>query len=191
MIKALPIIQRIDQYNNFDADAFLGRCTIEVTKVECDTPSLNTIPGAATITCDRRISRGESIEALLAEIEPMISDVKGASARIDREEVTTYTGYHIECVDYFPSWVLEEEHPLIQAGVAAYREMFGGEPEVGRWDFCTNATHLCGRMGIPAIGYGPGDSSLCHSTDDKVPVADLLNAIRFYAALPLFVPKHD
>ena len=44
-------------------------------------------------------------------------------------------------------------------------------------------------MGIPAIGYGPGDSSLCHSTDDKVPVAELLDAIRFYASLPLFVPK--
>ena len=119
----------------------------------------------------------------------MIADVKGASARIDNENVTTYTGYNISCTDYFPSWVLPEEHPLIQAGVAAYRGMFEREPVVGRWDFCTNATHLCGRMGIPAIGYGPGDSSLCHSTDDKVPVAELLDAIRFYAALPLFVPK--
>jgi len=189
LIKSLPIMDRIDKYNDFVEDPFLGRGTIEVTKIECDTPSLNTIPGGAVITCDRRISCGETIEELLQEIEPMIADVKGASARIDTEHVTTYTGYQMECVDYFPSWVLEQQHPLIQAGVAAYRGMFEREPVVGRWDFCTNATHLCGRMGIPAIGYGPGDSSLCHSTDDKVPVAELLDAIRFYAALPLFVPK--
>lgn len=189
LIKAIPIMQRIDQYNDFVEDSFLGRGTIEVTKVECDTPSLNTIPGGATITCDRRISCGESIDELLAEIQPMIADIKGATSRIDNEQVTTYTGYDISCTDYFPSWVLPEEHPLIQAGVAAYRGMFEKEPVVGRWDFCTNATHLCGRMGIPAIGYGPGDSSLCHSTDDKVPVAELLDAICFYAALPLFVPK--
>ena len=189
LIKSLPIMDRIDKFNDFVEDPFLGRGTIEVTKIECDTPSLNTIPGGAVITCDRRISCGETIEELLQEIEPMIADVKGASARIDTEHVTTYTGYQMECVDYFPSWVLEEQHPLIQAGVAAYRGMFEREPVVGRWDFCTNATHLCGRMGIPAIGYGPGDSSLCHSTDDKVPVSELLDAIRFYAALPLFVPK--
>ncbi len=189
LIKSLPIMERIDKYNDFVEDSFLGRGTIEVTKIECDTPSLNTIPGGTVITCDRRISCGETIEELLKEIEPMIADVKGASARIDTEHVTTYTGYQMECVDYFPSWVLEEQHPLIQAGVAAYRGMFDREPVVGRWDFCTNATHLCGRMGIPAIGYGPGDSSLCHSTDDKVPVSELLDAIRFYAALPLFVPK--
>jgi len=189
LIKSLPIMERIDKYNDFVEDPFLGRGTIEVTKIECDTPSLNTIPGGTVITCDRRISCGETIEELLKEIEPMIADVKGASARIDTEHVTTYTGYQMECVDYFPSWVLEEQHPLIQAGVAAYIGMFEREPVVGRWDFCTNATHLCGRMGIPAIGYGPGDSSLCHSTDDKVPVAELLDAIRFYAALPLFVPK--
>jgi putative selenium metabolism hydrolase len=189
LIKALPIMERIDRYNDFEEDSFLGRGTIEVTKVECDTPSLNTIPGAAVVTCDRRISCGESIDDLLAEIRPMIEDVSGAGARIDKEQVTTYTGYQIECTDYFPSWVLPLEHPLIQSGIQAYRETFRREPVVGRWDFCTNATHLCGRMGVPAIGYGPGDESLCHSTDDKVPVNELLDAIRFYAALPLFVPE--
>ncbi len=189
LIKAIPIIQRIDQYNDFEEDVFLGRGTIEVTKVECETPSLNTIPGGAVITCDRRISCGESIDDLLDEIKPMMEGISGASARIDKEEVTTYTGYQIECVDYFPSWVLPEEHPLIQSGMQAYREMFEREPVVGRWDFCTNATHLCGRMGIPAIGYGPGDESLCHSTDDKVPVNELLDAICFYATLPLFIPQ--
>ena len=186
LIKALPIIEGIDKFNDFVEDPFLGKGTIEVTKVDCKTPSLNTIPGEAVITCDRRIACGESIEDLLNEVKPFIENIEGVKAEIDTEKVVTYTGYEITAVDYFPSWVLEEDDPYVQAGAAAYEGLFGKRPEITKWDFCTNATHLCGRMGIPAIGYGPGDETLCHGTQDKVPVSELLDAIKFYAALPLF-----
>lgn len=186
LIKALPIMDGIDKFNDFTEDPFLGKGTIEVTKIDCKTPSLNTIPGEAVITCDRRISCGESIEDLIDEVKPFFAHIPGVKAEIDTERVTTYTGYDITCVDYFPSWVVAEDHPYIQAGVEAYRAMFGKEPVVTKWDFCTNATHLCGRMGIPSLGYGPGNSTLCHSDEDRVPVDELLDATCFYAALPLF-----
>ncbi|MBS6217748.1 MAG: YgeY family selenium metabolism-linked hydrolase [Clostridiales bacterium] len=189
LIKALPIMDRVDKFQDFVEDPFLGKGSIEVTKVDCKTPSLNTIPGEAVITCDRRISCGESIEALLAEVSQFYKDIPGVTAAIDTEKVQTYTGYDITCVDYFPSWVLPEDHPLIQSGVEAFTELWGEKPVVGSWEFCTNATHLCGRMGVPAIGYGPGDGSLCHSTQDKMPIDELMKAISFYASLPLFVPK--
>ncbi|MDR0841323.1 MAG: YgeY family selenium metabolism-linked hydrolase [Christensenellaceae bacterium] len=189
LVKALPIMQRIHEYQAFEEDEFLGKGTIEVTHVNPKTPSLNTIPGEAVITCDRRISRSESIEELLQEARQFFADIPGVKADIDTEEVTTYTGYNIKCVDYFPSWVMPEEHPFIQAGIRAYEDSFGEAPTVGRWDFSTNATSLCGRQGIPAMGFGPGDGALCHSYNDSLPVADLLKAIRFYAALPLYVSK--
>jgi putative selenium metabolism hydrolase len=189
LIKALPIIDGIDKYKDLPEDSFLGKGTIEVTKVDCKTPSLNTIPGEVVITCDRRISCGETIEDLLNEVKPYFANIPGVKAEIDTEKVTTYTGYDITCVDYFPSWVVEEKHPLIQAGAEAFRSVFGKEPEITKWDFCTNATHLCGRMGIPAIGYGPGIEVLCHSTEDQIAVDELISASKFYAALPLYMKK--
>ncbi len=189
LIKALPIIDGIDKYKDLPEDSFLGKGTIEVTKVDCKTPSLNTIPGEVVITCDRRISCGETIEDLLNEVKPYFANIPGVKAEIDTEKVTTYTGYDITCVDYFPSWVVEEKHPLIQAGAETYRSIFGKEPEITKWDFCTNATHLCGRMGIPAIGYGPGIEVLCHSTEDQIAVDELVSASKFYAALPLYMKK--
>ncbi len=184
LVKALPVIDGIDKFNDFTDDPFLGKGTIEVTKVDCKTPSLNTIPGEAIITCDRRISCGETIEELIEQIRPFVELAKGAVATIDTENVTTYTGYDITCVDYFPSWVMAPDSKVITAGVEAYKAVFGKEPVVDKWDFCTNATHLCGRMGIPSIGYGPGDHSLCHTTEDRVPIDELLDAIKFYAAYP-------
>jgi len=189
LIKALPIIESIDKFNDFVEDPFLGKGTIEVTNVDCKTPSLNTIPGEAVITCDRRISCGESIDDLLNEVKPFYEKIPGVKADIDNEHITTYTGYEINAVDYFPSWVMEEDDPYIQAGAAAYEGLFGKRPEITKWDFCTNATHLCGRMGIPAMGYGPGDETLCHGTQDKVPIDELLAAIKFYTALPLFAEE--
>lgn len=189
LTKSLPVIDGIDKFNDFKEDPFLGKGTIEVTKVDCKTPSLNTIPGEVTITCDRRISCGESIDDLLNEIKPFVNLAKGATVTIDTEKVRTYKGYDITCVDYFPSWVMPENHKVITSGVEAFKAIFGKEPEVGRWDFCTNATHLCGRTGIPSIGFGPGDSSLCHSTDDKLPIGEFIEAIKFYATYPFVVSQ--
>ena len=191
LVKALPIMEKVDKFQDFVEDPFLGKGSIEVTMVECKAPSLNTIPGEAIITCDRRISCGESIEDLLKETAQFYEGIEGVTASIDTEKVKTYTGYDITCVDYFPSWVMPEDHPLIKAGVETFTELFDKAPVVDKWEFCTNATHMCGRLGIPAIGYGPGDDSLCHSTQDKVPVDELMDAICFYASLPIMVPKKD
>ncbi len=191
LVKALPIMDKVDKFQDFVEDPFLGKGSIEVTMVDCKAPSLNTIPGEAVITCDRRISCGETIDELLKEASQFYEGIDGVTAAIDTEKVKTYTGYDITCVDYFPSWVMPEDHPLLQAGVETFTELFDKAPVVDKWEFCTNATHMCGRLGIPAIGYGPGDDSLCHSTQDKVPVDELMDAICFYASLPIMVPKKD
>jgi len=189
LIKALPIIQSIDKFNDFKEDPFLGKGTIEVTKVDCKTPSLNTIPGEAVITCDRRISCGESIKELLDEIKPFYEKIDGVKADINNEVVTTYTGYKINAVDYFPSWVIAEDDPYIQAGSEAYEKLFKKKPVITKWDGCTNATQLGARMGVPALGYGPGDETLCHGTQDQVPIDELLDAIKFYTILPYYAEK--
>jgi len=184
LIKAIPLIQAIDSYDDFKADPFLGKGTIEVTKVICDTPSLNTIPGRVTVIADRRISLGETKEELIAELEPMLA-LSQASASIETEHVRTYTGYGIQQVDYFPSWVIPEEHPLIEAGKEAFTAVTGAAPTVTRWDFCTNATYLCGITGIPCVGYGPGDHSLCHSDREILAFDDLLQAASVYVMIAL------
>ena len=187
LIKALPIIEGIDKFDDCAEDSFLGKGTIEVTNVECKTPSLNTIPGEVTVMCDRRISCGESEEQLLNEVKPFIDKVKGAKAEIVVKAVTTYTGYEITCVDYLPSWVIPENHKIVLSGIEAFKAVLDREPIIGKWDFCTNATYLCGKALIPSLGFGPGDGSLCHSNEDKVSIKELVDAIKFYTIFPFVI----
>ncbi len=186
LTKSIPLLQKVDAYIEFAEDPFLGRGSIEVTNLKCNTPSLNTIPGKTTVFIDRRIACGEDKAELIQEIEPWVKEVQG-NISIDTEQVTTYTGYQIEQEDYFPSWVVPKEHPLIQAGIHTFSTLFGTQPVVGAWDFCSNATYLCGRTGIPSIGFGPGDGSLAHSTQDSVPINEMVDAAKFYALFPFLI----
>ncbi len=183
LIKALPVVQGIDAMHHFADDPELGEGTIEVTKLECDTLSLNTIPGQSVIYADRRLTCRESIETLLDEVRPLIASIPGATVEVPETTIKTWTGYEITLRDYFPSWVIPEEHPLVEAGQKAYRALFKRESRVGLWDFSTNATFLCGRRGIPAIGFGAGIEAHCHSEQEQIKVDDYLKAASFYAAL--------
>jgi len=190
LIKAIPLIQALDAYDQFPSDKFLGKGTIEVTKVICDTPSLNTIPGKVTIIADRRISAGETQKELLMELHDMLR-LSGATASIDMEKVTTYTGYSISQEDYFPSWVLEESHPLIASAKEAFLQVTNTEPVVTKWDFCTNATYLCGITGIPSVGFGPGDHTLCHSDHEILSFKELVTSAQVYTMIALLFARNQ
>ncbi|MFO7848921.1 MAG: YgeY family selenium metabolism-linked hydrolase [Spirochaetia bacterium] len=189
LTKSIPLMQKIDAYNDFQEDPNLGSGSMEITNLKCGSLSFNTIPGKVTVFIDRRIACGESKKDLLEEIAPYVDEV-GGRASIDVEHVTTYTGYKIEQEDYFPSWIIPEDHVLIRSGKQAFRTLFERTAEVGVWDFCSNATHLCGRTGIPSIGFGPGDGSLAHSNQDSVPVAELIDAAKFYSLFPVIISNN-
>ena len=42
-----------------------------------------------------------------------------------------------------------------------------------------------GLMGVPTIGFGPGEEEVAHSVLERVPIRHLVEAAKFYAAFPL------
>ncbi len=92
-----------------------------------------------------------------------------------------YTGLEYGMEKYYPTWKIEEDHPVIQTGVKSYKELFKQEPLVDKWTFSTNGVAINGLHKIPVIGFGPGVEELAHAPNEKVPIDHLVKASAFYA----------
>jgi putative selenium metabolism hydrolase len=115
----------------------------------------------------------------------------GAEVSLYDYENPSYTGlvYPTEC--YFPTWVLEEEHPACQTLVESYQNLFKEEPVVGKWIFSTNGVSIMGRYGIPVIGFGPGHENEAHAPNEKVLKNELTREAAMYAVIPyLYTQKY-
>ena len=179
-----PIVIDVDGLNGrLKDDDFLGKGTVAVTKIECETASLNAIPDSCSIYLDRRLTEGETRESAVGEIIGL-EHCDGASVEVLRYAEPSYTGLVLETDKYYPTWVLPEDHALVRAGVAAGRAALGHAPAVGKWTFSTNGVSSAGRLGIPTIGFGPSLERWAHTVDDRCPIDDLVASIAYYAALP-------
>jgi putative selenium metabolism hydrolase len=197
--KLLPVIAGIrDLDPHLRADDFLGKGSITVSNMRVSTPSINAVPDEATIYIDRRLTFGDTMESALAEVSAIIAAHTSAATRNDfalrllTYDAPSYTGFRLVLDKYFPPWLLEEEHPLVQAALRATELAFGRRATTGRWDFSTNGTYWVGQAGIPAIGFGPGDEAHAHTAQEQVRLDDVVAATLFYALLPALIgPDFD
>jgi len=171
-------------------DAFLGKGTIAVTEIRSLSPSLCAVPGACSIHLDRRLTAGETKESAVAEVKAL-AGAEDAEVEILNYDTPSYTGLRYAMEKYYPTWVLEEAHPLAQAAIATYETLWGTAPIVDKWTFSTNGVGSMGLMGVPTVGFGPGEEDVAHSVVERVPIQHLVEAAQFYAAFPLiFSGRH-
>ncbi|HSS08654.1 MAG TPA: YgeY family selenium metabolism-linked hydrolase [Acidimicrobiales bacterium] len=181
-----PIIGEIQDLNGkLGWDDFLGAGTIAVTKITCETPSLNAVPATSAIYLDRRLTAGEDPAAALAEIRdlPAIRDA-GAEVELLTYQQPSFTGLTLSMTKQYQTWVMPEHDLAVQAGILAGQKALGRTPETGHWVFSTNGVASMGKLGIPTIGYGPGNEIHAHTVADQCPIDDLVDAMAWYAAFP-------
>ncbi len=171
-------------------DKFLGKGTVAVTKIECQTPSLNAVPDECTIYLDRRLTDGETMDLAVSQIKklPSVKKFKG-DVEVLKYKEKSWTGLEVGQEKYYPTWVIPENHKLTQAMVKAATIALGEKPVVDKWTFSTNGVATMGRLKIPTIGFGPGHEIYAHQVNEQMPVEHLLKAAVCYAALPQFLIK--
>jgi putative selenium metabolism hydrolase len=183
--KMTRLVQEVEKLNTrLRDDAFLGKGTIAVTEIRSLSPSLCAVPGACSIHLDRRLTAGESKESALAEVAAL-PGAEGAEIELLTYDTPSYTGLKYPMEKYYPTWVLDEGRPLARAAVAAYESLWRKPPVVDKWTFSTNGVGSMGLMGVPTIGFGPGEEDVAHSVTERVPIRHLVEAAQFYAAFPL------
>lgn len=183
--KMAPILTELRAlHENLHVDPFLGKGSLAVSEIFFSSPSRCAVADGCSISIDRRLTHGETKETALREIEnlPAVKEA-GAAVELYSYEEPSYTGLVYPTDAYFPTWVIEEDHPACLSMAEAHRGLFG-EPVVERWTFSTNGVSIMGRHGIPCIGYGPGHEDQAHAPNEKTWKEELVKAAALYAVTP-------
>lgn len=166
-------------------DDFLGKGSLTVSEIFSSSPSRCAVADGCSISVDRRLTAGEDAELALSQIAELpAAKAAGAKVSMYTYDTPAYTGlvYPTDC--YFPSWVVAEEHPAVQATAAAYLALFKIAPRIDKWTFSTNGVAITGIHDIPTVGFGPGKEAQAHAPNEKTWKADLVRCAALYAALP-------
>ena len=184
MVNIIQAVRELDR--RLKRHPFLGKATVAVTDVEARTASLNAVPDQFTIHLDRRVTVDENKEQALATIRGLIPDYLQEEVKVEElfSDTPSYTGFVFPVDKFYPAWVLEEKHPLVQAGQRTIRALWGETRPTGKWDFSTNGTYWAGKAKIPSIGFGPGDEVWAHMIDEHINLEEVVRATEWYALLP-------
>jgi putative selenium metabolism hydrolase len=187
--KMLPIIKQIETLDTqLKSVNPLGKGSITVSQVQSQGPSLCSVPDHCQIHIDRRLTLGETKENVLSQLHQILGlNNESVTIHIPEYRGTSWKDLNFQQESYFPTWVLEEDHPLVRAGVKSSKIAIGKTAKTGFWKFSTNGVATAGRLRIPTIGFAPGKEEHAHTSREEIQLNDLLLATRFYALLPFIL----
>jgi putative selenium metabolism hydrolase len=179
-----PVVQGIEGLaGGLPSDPFLGQGSIAVTKIDCQTPSLNAVPDSCRIYIDRRVVPSDTRESIVAEIGGL-ARATGGEVAISKYSRPSYKGFSREREKFFPAWAVPEDSAEVVRASRTCELLFGGKPAVSKWVFSTDGNYSMGVKRIPTIGFGPGEERHAHAADDQVKVDHLWKSAAFYALFP-------
>jgi len=176
------IIQRVEQTNNEYLPRNGKKSSLVMSQISSTSVSLNAIPSECQAYLDRRMILGETEQTIRDEMDSIIAG-KNATWEIGTLHRTTWTGEKITYEPFHPAWEISLQHELTKALNSAYSDTYGYAPnKFDFWDFSTNAVALVD-MGIPCIGFGPGDNKLAHVRNEKCAISQIVEACEVYTQL--------
>ena len=115
--------------------------------------------------------RGEEAREELTALAGSVASRFGAEAAVEFQVVGE-------------AFELRREDPLVEAFQAAVEANDGAALPWADKPFLDDGNRFCGQAGIPAITHGPAAKG-AHTTEERVPVAELVRVARVYAATAL------
>lgn len=182
------IIQRVERVNQTLPRNDGLRGTLVMSTISSKSASLNAVPSECEVYLDRRMVTGETEDDVRREMDGIIKGKK-ACWKVGTLIKHSWTGMKITYEPFHLAWRIDENHELTKKCVAAYRTVFGADPDgFAYWDFSTNAVTPVS-MGIPTIGFGPGEQKAAHMCNEHCSVQQIIDACRFYGQLAINMGK--
>lgn len=176
------IISRVEALNKRLSERPAPHGTVVLSDISCVSASLNAVPSECSIYLDRRLAIDENLSQVKKEMDELIAG-KNADWQPGTLRHTSWKGSQLIYEPLHDPWQIERDHPLTQAMNRAWAAVCGQPPkEYNFWDFGTNAITPVA-MGVPTIGFGPGEYKLAHMRDENCSVKQIIEACRVYIQL--------
>jgi succinyl-diaminopimelate desuccinylase len=168
------------------ADPAYGSSTVAPTRVVSRPESANVTPSALHLVLDWRNIPGEKPDEILAQLEILLNRAlePGCQGRAElaTKTLASYTGFRMSYRDTFPSFTTAPDHPWLAKAQTALSRAFSRKVEVDTWRFATDGGHFAA-AGATVLGFGPGDDTVVHTVEERLPVEQLVESAVGYAAL--------
>jgi putative selenium metabolism hydrolase len=193
--KAAKVALAMDKLNKElqpDEENFLGKGSVTVSHMETSAPSQCSVPDAAKLYLDRRLTWGETEESCISQVKEYIRNAIGEEAEkvyMPYYDKKGYKGTDFGQELYFPTWKFPEDHPVVTGALSAYKNLFDKDIIPGACTYSTNAVSFAGRYNISSIIFGPGDVEACHKPNEFTRIDDLEKCTAFYTMLPYILEK--
>lgn len=155
-----------------------GKASMTVTQITVSPEAFNVVPEACNFWIDCRNHPGFTAGDLYNELNKIIMELEDEDSEFSATVIPTslinersFSGFYTD----------PEEHSVVGEAVEAITEVYG-EPEKGIWTFATDG-RIYAHLGIPVIGFGPGEEQYAHTQKDHIRVQDFLDTIKVYAYL--------
>ncbi|NDA61432.1 MAG: M20/M25/M40 family metallo-hydrolase [Chitinophagia bacterium] len=154
LYKAIPLMEWFKNYRFEKESALLGPVKMSVTVIETENKAHNVVPPVCHFVVDVRVNEYYTFEEVLEVIQQAIpAKVEPRSLRMRSSSIAP-------------------EHPLVLAGIALERKMYGSP-----------TTSDKALMPFPTLKMGPGDSARSHTADEYIYEHELEEGIRLYREL--------
>ena len=180
LYKAMKLIDKIkdELAPSLPVHPIYGKASLAVTQIEVSPNAANVVPERCKFMIDCRNHPAFTDYHLYEALNKLISDLK----RDDPEFDATVIPSNIINERKFSGFYTDPEtNPVVDEVNKAITEAYR-EPEKKIWTFATDG-RIYAHLGIPVIGFGPGEEKYAHTQMDHVRVDDFLDTIKVYAWL--------
>jgi len=156
------------------SDPMFGSPSLAVTRISGG-QAANVIPDKCTITIDRRLIPGETVDEALNEVSAVVDKEKNSSS---------LTASIKKAIGIEPCRTSLEE-PIVKIVKDSISQVRGIDQEFSGFTACCDMWCLTQGAGIPAVILGPGKLSMAHKANEYVSLDEIYLAARIYAAIAL------
>jgi putative selenium metabolism hydrolase len=182
LYKATDLMTRIrnELIPKLPEDQLYGKTSLAMTMIDVKPGAFNVIPEECRFVIDCRNTPNYPAEQLYHDLQALIKDQSAKDQEFKASVLPTsiingsrsFTGFYTD----------PKMFPVVKEAEAAIKGTLGKAPMRKTWTFATDG-RFYSWLGIPVIGFGPGEERFANTEMDHVKVEDYLKTIEVYAAI--------